>query len=426
MSKLKEDINRAIISIHRQDNKEWIHLKEIYKKVEEIRNKPNANNGASIRESIENHCTKCKHFKGESLYDLKEKGTGLYKSIYYNNLVEIEKIKIGETFTREQIMNLFKVSGQSGIMKTNSLDALVLISDISNNVYDDSIIKDGKLLYTGEGLRGNQQLNKNNKTLYESLETQLNIYLFTKDEKRVYTYEGQVKLYDHPYEAFENDIDEVKRKVWKFPLQIVYSDGKDSNELSDLKYSKVVEDIKNIQDNVSVISENKELTFINEPLKVRRYRENSEKRKMNRKYKPDYIAEEIIKNKQGIINEKVIFENEIRIMTELKAYKQIEKMKEFFENKKENEGYDILSFQLKDNGEYIEKYIEVKSTKNEEGTPIDITDNEIRFAKDHIDQYYIYRIIKSESKDRYVKIVTGKELFENFEFIPTTFKIYSK
>ena len=113
-------------------------------------------------------------------------------------------------------------------------------------------------------------------------------------------------------------------------------------------------------------------------------------------------------------------------MKKLKAYEQIEKMKTFFENKTENEGFDILSFELNKSNEYVEKYIVVKSTKGGESTPIDITDNEIRFAKDHIKQYYLYRIIKSNSEDRYVKVVTGKELFENYKFVPTAFKIYSK
>ena len=83
---------------------------------------------------------------------------------------------------------------------------------------------------------------------------------------------------------------------------------------------------------------------------------------------------------------------------------------------------------LKDeNGEYVEKYIEVKSTKDNEGTPIDITSDEIDFAKKHIDNYYLYRIINSESKDRYLKIIRGKDLFNNTEynFVPTRYKIYS-
>ena len=218
MSTLKNDINRAVIKIHREQHKEWIPLKEIYKQVEEIRKRPNANNGASIRGSLETHCIKSESYNGKPLYDLKSKGTGLYKSIYYENILDIENIKIGEIYTREQLMNLFKISGQAGMMKTNTLDALVLISSPTNGTYEDSEIIDGKILYTGEGLTGDQQLNKNNKTLYDSLDENLNVYLFSKDEDLQYIFEGQVRLYDKPYETYENDRLGNKRIVWKFPL----------------------------------------------------------------------------------------------------------------------------------------------------------------------------------------------------------------
>lgn len=177
MSTLREDINRAVIAIHREERREWIPLKDIYKRVEKIRNKPNVNNGASIRASLETHCPQCDAFLGKSLYNLKEKGTGLYKSIYYDKLMKIEKLNIGEIFTKNEIMELFNVSGQAGIMKTNTLDALILISYQSNSVYNDSNIQDGKIIYTGEGPVGDQQLNKNNRTLYDSLVNNLPIYL---------------------------------------------------------------------------------------------------------------------------------------------------------------------------------------------------------------------------------------------------------
>ena len=426
MSTLKNDINRAVIRIHREQHKEWIPLKEIYKQVEEIRKKPNANNGASIRGTLETHCIKSEAFNGKALYDLKSKGTGLYKSIYYENILNIENIKIGEIFTREQLMNLFKISGQSGMMKTNSLDALVLISSPTNGTYEDSEIIDGKILYTGEGLTGDQQLNKNNKTLYDSLNEDLNIYLFSKDEDLQYIFEGRVRLYDEPYETYENDRLGNKRIVWKFPLEVLYKEEKEEGEILESDYSNVVNVIEKIEKKVKAKVNKEDLVIVPGPLKIRKYREKTEKKVLNRKTKPDYIAEEIIKNTQGVINERVIYDNEIRLMKKLKAYEQIEKMKTFFENKTENEGFDILSFELNKSNEYVEKYIEVKSTKGGESTPIDITDNELRFAKDHIQQYYLYRIIKSDSEDRYVKIVTGKELFENYKFVPTAFKIYSK
>ena len=47
-----------------------------------------------------------------------------------------------------------------------------------------------------------------------------------------------------------------------------------------------------------------------------------------------FIAEEIIKTKQGIINEKVIYENELKRLMEEDDKEQIRIMEDFFNNKK--------------------------------------------------------------------------------------------
>lgn len=167
----------------------------------------------------------------------------------------------------------------------------------------------------------------------------------------------------------------------------------------------------------------KKIKFVDEPLNIRKYKKTG--KHVQRSNKPDYIAQEIVKTQQGIISEKTIYEEEIARLYAEEAEAQVKLMEEFFNNKKENEGFDILSFEKDESDNYVEKYIEVKSTKGNESTPIDITIDEIEFAKEHIDNYYLYRIINSDSENRYYKVVTGKELLEKFQFIPISFKIYA-
>lgn len=420
MATLAEDTRRAVIELHEETKKEWISLKEIYKKVEEIRKEANANNGASIRAVLETHCKSSDAFRGKELYIMKEKGSGLYKSIYYYAISTIDSMSIGDIFTRDQLMSIFKISGQAGMMKTNTLNALVLTVS-EESVYDDSDIKDGTVQYTGEGLEGDQTITKNNKTLFYSKENNLPVYLFTKDKKRRYTFEGRVELYDKPYQTPENDINGKERLVWKFPLKVVYSENDIVDEsIKDISY-EIVEISNSIKTN-----DNKDIIYDNSPLELRKYRKNDVDRKINRTKKPDYIAEELIKTKQGELNEKTIYERELKRMMELEAQEEIKKMEEFFKNKNDSEGYDILSFEQQDDGTLKEIYIEVKSTKGNEGTPIDITDNELEFAKKNIDQYYLYRIYNSDKKNKTLKIVTGKELVENYIIVPSSYKIYSE
>ena len=110
---------------------------------------------------------------------------------------------------------------------------------------------------------------------------------------------------------------------------------------------------------------------------------------------------------------------------ELEAKEEAEKMEKFFTERNDSEGYDILSYEQQEDGSLKEIYIEVKSTKGPEGTPIDITANELTFAKEHLDQYYLYRIYNSNKKNKTLKVVSGKELIKNYIFVPTTYKIYS-
>lgn len=422
MSTLKEIVYNSVITLHRRTAKEWIPLKEIYEEVDRVRDVGINNGGASVRAVLETHSVSSKAFKGTEEYILKEKGTGLYKSVYYEQIKLIDNINIGEVFSSEQLIETFKTEGQKGIRKSNTFNCLVLITNENNGIYADSDIENGTILYTGEGKSGDQQLNKNNKSIYESRKTSLPMYLFSKDKNRNYTFEGRVELYDDPYQVTERDSENRDRLVWKFPLKIIYSEDVDLNE--DDRLQQVANEVARIEEEIEENIEQDTIELKEGTLKIRKYRRTGIRQK--RTSKPDYIAEEIIKSKQGIINETTIFKQERKRLLEEGANEQVEKMDEFFENKKENEGFDVLSFEKDENGEYKEKYIEVKSTKENEGTPIDITSNEIEFAKEHIKDYYLYRIVNSNTNQRYLKIVTGEELFSNYSFIPTSFKIYSK
>lgn len=331
----------------------------------------------------------------------------------------INNISIGDVFTRDQLMAIFKISGQSGMMKTNLLNMLVLTTSENNGIYGDSGIENGTIQYTGEGQIGDQTISKNNKTLYYSKNDNIPVYLFSKDNKRRYTFEGRVELYDEPYQVYENDINGDKRLVWKFPLKVIYAQPIENDEVVKSISYEIVEITNDIK-----IEDESSLFFDASPLELRKYRKKEANRVQTSKKKPDYIAQEILKSKHGELSEKMIFELELQKMMELEAEEELQKMKEFFENKNDTEGYDILSFEMQPDGTMKEIYIEVKSTKGNEHTPIDITENEVEFAKNNVDSYYLYRIFENNDGDKVLKIVPGHELL-NFRFVPTTYKIYS-
>ena len=117
----------------------------------------------------------------------------------------------------------FKCSTQGGMRRSNTTHTLVVISDRSNlkNVYDDNWLNN-ILYYTGMGLTGDQVLEGNqNKTLYESIENGIKVYLFEVFTPGVYTFIGQVALAAEPFQTDEEDQEGNLRKVWKFPLKVV-------------------------------------------------------------------------------------------------------------------------------------------------------------------------------------------------------------
>lgn len=409
---MKEDVAVALLNLHRSTNKEWIALKEIYEEVEAIRKVPNANAGASIRRTLETYTKGFDTFQGEEKYISNGKGTGLYKSIEYDRLKFIGDIVAGDVFTIDQLMNIFDVNEYSDIMFSGVLNCIIIT--VVEDEFD--ISSDGMMQYTNVET---ESINIPNQLLVNSKENKMPVYLFSKDDKNRYTFEGEFVLSGDPYQVEDNG-----KKVYKFPFKLVLDDNEKTEETSEI-IEKISDEVVEISNEVEVPNCNTELVFKPGPLEIRKYRKNESKNSKTRSKKPDYIAEQIVKSKQGELNEKLIYKEELKEVLKLDGKYQAELMEDFFKNKKENEGYDILSFELGENGDWIEKYIEVKSTKGSESTPIDITANEIEFAKSHVDNYYLYRIINSESNNRYVKIVSGKELLNDFNFVPETYKIYS-
>ena len=192
---------------------------------------------------------------------------------------------------------------------------------------------------------------------------------------------------------------------------------------NDSNYKEVLETIKKMDKRIKS-KLNTDIKIIDEPLKLRKYKKIEDRIARNLEHPINYIANQIIKDKNGKINEQTIFNYEVNKMISVGEKELAKEMQEFFTNKKNNEPYDIISFQLSKEGKYEKIYIEVKSTKGNESTPIDITERELDFAVKNKENYYIYRIINSSSHDRYVKIIKGDPR-EKFRLEPTAYKIYA-
>src|SRR6516165_10318440 len=79
-------------------------------------------------------------------------------------------------------------------------------------------------------------------------------------------------------------------------------------------------------------------------------------------------------------------------------------------------GYDIRSF----TPEGKEKFIEVKTTRGDKNTAFFLSSNEARFASEHADQFYLYRIFEFDEDSRSGKVYIHHGNFDQgFALIPT-------
>ena len=127
----------------------------------------------------------------------------------------------GKTYHHIEITKAFNGQNEGGMRRSKATNTLHLIINHTNSPYEDDW--DGNVLnYSGMGQRGNQNINgAQNKTLNESNSNGVDVYLSEVFKSTYYTFRGRVKLIAEPYQKEQLDIEEKKRLVWIFPLQLV-------------------------------------------------------------------------------------------------------------------------------------------------------------------------------------------------------------
>ncbi len=127
----------------------------------------------------------------------------------------------GETISNQRLSELFKCSSQGGMRRSHATDSLVLIADHTQSLYENRWI-DNRFHFSGIGKKGDQDLAfSQNKTLAESVNSPLSIFLFEVFETGRYVYTGRVELAGEPYMASHPDVEGSCRSVWVFPLQLM-------------------------------------------------------------------------------------------------------------------------------------------------------------------------------------------------------------
>jgi 5-methylcytosine-specific restriction protein A len=130
-------------------------------------------------------------------------------------------IKPGDILKNKDLRKIFQCGLQGGMRRSHRTNSLILVSDHTRGIYKDRW--EGSILYyTGMGLKGDQSVSiSQNKTLAESKNNKVEIYLFEVFNSGEYIYQGRARLDSRPFQEVQLDINKNNRKVWIFPLKLI-------------------------------------------------------------------------------------------------------------------------------------------------------------------------------------------------------------
>jgi hypothetical protein len=110
----------------------------------------------------------------------------------------------------------------------------------------------------------------------------------------------------------------------------------------------------------------------------------------------DYLDREARNASLGAAGEEFVLAFEHYRLSALGKKKLAEKVDHVSKTKGDGLGYDVLSFD--ESGR--ERFIEVKTTAWSKETPFFISNNEVKFSKDHSAQYHLYRVFQFRKTPR--------------------------
>ncbi len=127
--------------------------------------------------------------------------------------------------------------------------------------------------------------------------------------------------------------------------------------------------------------------------------------------KIDYLKKAKSNAKNGLLGEELVIAYEKERLTKLGRSDLAEKIK-WVSKEDDSTGYDIISFDIGDFNDTQEKYIEVKSTEENDTNAFYISTNELKAMEKLKKQYFIYRVYNVKNNNPKVFILDYDE-FKN-------------
>lgn len=231
-----------------------------------------------------------------------------------------------------------------------------------------------------------------------------------KSKSQPFTYVGQLGYVKHSYPVDSKDI----------PVEVIFEVSEHQNPASDT-LSDLYEWAPGIDPEDEPIDVSR--TVLNETSAPTSSIKVTGKRGRSKGNKKTNWAERDERNRNlGFAGEKLVVEHEIQRLTDLGLIDLAQRV-EHVATCSDGDGYDVLSFD--EHG--VEKYIEVKTTKQSKGTAFFISRNEVEVSRKKGDQYWIYRVYAlKDSSDKACFYALQGPVDRHFDLTPESYKASPK
>lgn len=371
---LKYVIGQAISNIIAKTRNEYAKLSEIYEEVAKIQNEENSEGlQAQVRGRLQECCSQYDGFLGkDDFFQTKEKHSGLWK----NRIT-------GEPELTPYINNIIK--------QYPGIDTVMLKSklyEIVNLTPGDKAISSTR--------SGEMKIDQIMRNFVSHKESHKNIKFDNSD--------GSYKMYYVGEDEETIDIDLYENVSQEKTVYDIISEEAEAPE-------------KEIKEEVR-------LTFVSEELTPRVGKNQEGKIFIRKNDINTWIKREKSRVKNGNLAEGLVFVAEKLKLKELNREELSRKVKWISRDSGDGYGYDILSYELDENGKEKEIHIEVKSTANLNDDFL-MSANELKYARENRDTYRLYRVAKIKSNSPVCKVIKV-DLDELFKFDPNEYRVSLK
>ena len=369
---LKIIIAQAISNITSRTKNEYASLSEIYDEVSNLRKeKTNKAIEAQIRAMLQENCSQYSSYRDKNNYfQTKGKSSGLWKN----------KIT-GENELTPYINNIIKL--YPGIDITMLKNKLYQIIDLAPGDRAISLTRSGEMKI--------DQIMRN--------------FVSHKDNHKDIKFENGTGIYKMYYVGDEENIPEID----------LYKNISEKDTVYDI----ISEEDEKPENNYDV-----KLNFVNNDLIPKKISSNKSRVFIRKNDINTWIKREERKIKNGNLAECLVFVAEKLRLQDLDRIDLADKVKWISRDSGDGYGYDILSYDLKDNGQEYEIQIEVKNTPNLSDDFV-MSSNELNYAREHKDTYRLYRVAKVKTKTPVCKVISV-DLNEVFNFEANDYKVSIK